>query len=97
MISITQHQMQNRTDKLAETSREISLNISKTKTQVMRLNTEPIKLQNGDTIKKTKDFTYLGTVVSTDGGCDRDMDSRSSKAKAAFRKLKSIWGGEAVQ
>ena len=61
----------------------------------MRLNcknTEPIKFQNGDTIKETKDFTYLGAVVRTDGGCDKDLDRRLSKAKTAFRKLKRIWG-----
>ena len=45
LISTTQHQMQKKTDKLAETSQQIDLKISKTKTQVMRLNcknTEPI-------------------------------------------------------
>ena len=61
--------MQKKTDKLAEASQRIGLNISKTNTQVMRLNcknTEPIKFQNGDTIKETKDFTYLRAVVSTE-------------------------------
>ena len=63
----------------------------------MRLNcknTGPIKFQNGDTIKETKDFTYLRAVVSTEGGCDKDMDSRLSKAKTAFKKLKRIWGSK---
>ena len=91
LISTTQNQMQKQTDKLAEASQRIGLNISKTKTQVMRLNcknTEPIKFQNGDTIKETKDFTYIGAVVSIEEGCDKDMDSRLSKAKTAFRKLR---------
>ena len=97
LISTTQHQMQKKTDKLAETSQRIGLNISKTKTQVMRLNcknTAPIKFQSGDTIKGTKDFTYLGAAVSTEGGCDKDMGNKLSKAKAAFRKLKRIWGSK---
>ena len=97
LISTTQHQMQKKTDKLSETSQGIGLSISRTKTQVMRLkwkNTEPIKFQNGDTIKETKDFTCLGAVVSTERGCDKDMDSRLSKAKSAFRKLKIIWGSK---
>ena len=91
--------MQKKTDKLAEASQRIGLNISKTKTQVMRLNCkniEPIKFQNGDTIKETEDFTYLGAIVSTEEGCDKDMDSRLGKAKTAFRKLKNM-GLEAVQ
>ena len=38
LISTTHHQMQKKTDKLAETSQRIGLNISNTKTQVMKLN-----------------------------------------------------------
>jgi len=94
LISTTQHQMQRKTDKLTEAAQRVGLNISKTKIQVMRLtckNTEPIKFQNGNIIKETKDFTYLGAVVSTEGGCDKDMNSRLRKAKAAFRKLRRIW------
>ena len=97
LISTTQHQTQKKTDKLAETSQRIGLSISKTRTQVVRLNcksTGPIKFQNGDTIKEMKDFTYLGAVVSIEGGCDKDMDSRLSKAKTAFRKLQRIWGSK---
>ena len=36
----------------------------------------------------------LGAVVSTERGCGKDMDSRLSKARAAFRKLKRIWGSK---
>ena len=89
--------MQKKTNKLAEASQRIGLNISKTKTQVMTLNcksTEPIKFQNGDTIKETMDFTYLGAVVSTEGHCDTDVDSKLSKAKTAVRKLRRIWGSK---
>ena len=85
--------MQKRTDKLTETARTVGLYISKTKTQDTRLNcqnTEPTQFQNGDTIKETKDFTYLRAFVSTEGSCDKDIDSRLSKAKAAFRKLRRI-------
>ena len=97
LISATYHQMQKKTDKLTETSQQIGLNINKTKTQFMRLNcknTELVKFQNGDAIKETKDFIYLGAVVSTEQGCDKDMNSRLSKAKTAFRKLKRILGSK---
>lgn len=42
------------------------------------------------TPSKTKDFTYLEAIVSTEGGCDTDMDSGLSKAKATFRNLRRI-------
>ena len=97
LISTTQLQMPKKTDKLTEISQRLGLTISKIKIRVMRLNCrniEPIKIQNGDAIKETKYFTYLGAVVRTERGCDKDMDSRLSKAKAAFRKLKRIWGSK---
>ena len=73
-ISTTKHLMQKKTDKLTESAR-VGLNINKTKTQVVKLNcknTEPIKSQNNDTIKESNNFTNLGAVVSTEGGCDKD-------------------------
>ena len=97
LISTTQHQVQRKTDKLTEAAQRVGLNISKTETQVTRLNcknTEPLKFQNCNTIKETKDFTYLGAVVSTEGGCDTDMDNKLGKAKAAFRMLRRIWSSK---
>ena len=83
LISTSNHQMQKKTDKFTESAR-VGLNISKTKTHVVKLNsknTEPIKFQDGDTLEETNDFTYLGAVVSTDGGCDKDMNSWLSKVE----------------
>jgi len=60
LISTSNHQMQKKTRKFTEFAR-VGLNISKTKTHVVKLNsknTEPIKFQNGDTLKETN-FTYL--------------------------------------
>jgi len=72
LISTSNHQMQKKTCKFTEFAR-----VHKTKTYVVKLNsknTEPIKFQNGDTLKETN-FTYLRAVVSTEGGCDKDMNS----------------------
>ena len=41
-------------------------------------------------------FTYLGSVVSTDGGADEDIKSRISKARHAFRTLTPIWRSSAL-
>ena len=36
-------------------------------------------------------FSYLGSVVSKDGGADEDIKSRISKARHVFRTLTPIW------
>ena len=36
-------------------------------------------------------FTYLGSVVRQDGGTNRDVQSRLSEARKAFRSLNAVW------
>jgi hypothetical protein len=50
------------------------LNINVKETEVMSLNTRsPSKIQlNGKDIKTTSYFTYLGNVVTSGGGADKD-------------------------
>jgi len=94
LLSTSNHQMQKKTEKFTESAR-VGLNLSKTKTHVVKLNcknTEPIKFQNGDSLKETNDFTYLGAVVSTEGGCNKDMNSWLSKVEKGVQKAKDKYG-----
>ena len=97
LISTNHSQMQKKTCKLSETAQRVGLNISQWKTSVLKVNCknkEPIKLQNGQNIQATNDFTYLGAIVSTDGGADKGIESRLSKVKTAFRTLKNVWNSK---
>ena len=63
------------------------------KTEVMRVNNnrqEAIQLQ-GKEIQEADSFTYLGSVVSKDGGTDEDVRNRINKARHAFNTLQPIW------
>ena len=42
----------------------------------------------GNTIGEVKDFTYLGSIISSDCTLDREINNRISKASAAFGQLK---------
>ena len=69
---------------------ELQININKTK--VMRVNNnrqEAIELQ-GKEINDADSFTYLGSVVSNDGGTDEDIRNRINKARHAFNTLRPI-------
>ena len=84
LISTTQNQMQRQTDKLSESAKRVGLNISKKKIRVLKINCKnnnPIKFQDGKTIQEVSEFEYLGATMSNDGGADKDMQKRLSKAK----------------
>jgi hypothetical protein len=42
-------------------------------------------------LSNTTSFTYHGCIVTPDGGADKDIKTRQSKARDAFISLKSIW------
>ena len=35
-------------------------------------------------IDQVESFTYLGSIISKDGGCNKDVKSRLAKAKGVF-------------
>ncbi|PVD36200.1 hypothetical protein C0Q70_03175 [Pomacea canaliculata] len=41
-------------------------------------------------------FTYLGSIVSKDGGADEDVGSRINKPRLAFHTLQPIWNSKAL-
>jgi hypothetical protein len=68
----------------------LSINISKTKEirANVRNDTE-IKLQD-KVVEKVDRFTYLGSVVTKNGGTEEDVLNRISRANTAFVQLYSI-------
>lgn len=62
----------------------------------MRANT-----RNADKVElygevKVKDFSYLGSNVSTDGGSDRDIQARIGNARNAFTILTPVWRSKVI-
>ena len=51
---------------------------------------QPITI-NHNPVETVDDFTYLGSVISADNGTKKDINTRLSKARSAFARLKSIW------
>ena len=67
----------------------MGLSINKGKTKIMRMNTnrgEPITLE-------VEYFSYLGSIITKEGGTDADISSRIGKA---FVQL-NIWRSKEVQ
>ena len=82
--------MQRKTTTLADTASRIGLQISRKKTEALKVNCrgkEKIKFLDGEEIKEVKDLVYLGAIVSNEGGADKDMSNR-------FGKLRKIWSSK---
>ena len=90
--------MQDKTNKLATTSLGLGLRINKKKTNIMKINTptnNPVTVDN-EPIQEVDSFTYLGSILDTQGGTDRDVTARVGKARAAFIILKNIWASKQI-
>ena len=64
----------------------------------MKMNTTvnaPITV-GGEPIREVESFVFLGWVVDQQGGTDRDVTARISKARAAFVMLKNIWASRGI-
>lgn len=78
---------------IATPSAGTGLKINLKKTELMKINTTPQTpvIVGGEPIRKVESFIYLGSVVDTQGGTERDIKSRIVKARSAFTMLKNIW------
>ena len=75
LLSQNLQHMQIKTEHLSSAAEKTGLRISKEKTKVMRANSkrlEKIKLRDEE-LEDVHIFTYLGSVVTSDGGADEDV------------------------
>ncbi|KAK3545686.1 hypothetical protein QTP70_010891 [Hemibagrus guttatus] len=85
--------IQQKTERLSEIASTIGLKVNNKKTQVLRKNVTsntPIAI-DGTPLEDVQEFVYLGSKVTTDGDCNKDINTRVSKANQAFAMLKPIW------
>ncbi|KAL5007014.1 hypothetical protein ScPMuIL_015820 [Solemya velum] len=93
LLSNLENNMQDKTSRLQQNAASIGLNINIKKTEVMALNCRvPPDIEiNGNHLKCSSSFTYLGSTVTSEGGVDKDIQSRIGKARGAFVKLHNFW------
>ena len=78
---------QTKLEHVAEEAEKVGLQININKTEVMRVNNnrqEAIQLQ-GKEIKEADSFTYLGSVVSKDGGNRRRYQEQNKQSETCFQ------------
>ena len=50
----------------------------------------------GTHIEMVEDFCYLGSYISNNSSCEKDMKVRIGKAAASFARLSNIWNSKTV-
>jgi len=50
----------------------------------------------GSDIEKVDDFCYLGSYISHNGSCEKDVRVRIGKATAVFGKMRKIWKNKCI-
>ncbi|XP_048772952.2 uncharacterized protein LOC125678500 [Ostrea edulis] len=90
--------MQDKTSLLAATSVKLGLKPNERKTKIMKINAkskQPIKIR--DTIlEEVEEFTYLGIIVSVNGGTDADVKTRINRARVIFNILGKVWNAKNI-
>jgi len=83
-------------DKLIEIGSCYGMEMNVEKTKVMRISRQPSpvtimidqkQLENVEYFK----YTYLGSMLTNDGSCTREIKSRTAMAKAAFSEKKTLF------
>ena len=74
---------------------KVGLAINPDKTKVMKIGkwqggTDRIVIEEVP-IEEVEDFCYLGSVMSSDSSCDKEIKTRMGKANAVFGRLEKIW------
>ena len=85
--------MQRKTEKLSVNASKLGMNVNIPKATALKVNAKvnsPISL-GGEDIELIEKLCYLGSVISKDGGTDKDISVRIGKARYAFRALQPVW------
>ena len=92
LVAHTHQHIQEKTHRLSNFAQQVGLKISRKKSEVMTANIpnpSAVKV-NGEDLRMTDEFTYLGSNVKHDGGAGNDIKKRLSKARNAFKMLNNV-------
>ena len=93
LLSHTQKDIQEKTDKVDRTARSVGLKIHTDKTKIMKAKTKSNKKINirGQDLEEVEHFKYLGSYISADSNIEKEVSSRIGQAAQAFNRLRNIW------
>ena len=92
-VSHTHSHIPEKTQRLNIFAKQVGLNTNIKKTEVLALNTtdrSQIQVENKDR-PYTDRFTYLGSIISSEGGTELDIQSHLNKARNSLNMMSKVW------
>ena len=98
MVASSEEELQQLMNILHGKSKEYSMRINLKKTKVMRINREgkgaPLTINIEDIqLEEVNEFCYLGSIISRDGRCNKEVIRRIGMTKEAFTKRRELMSG----
>ena len=91
--------MRQKLEALQEQAARVGLKVNAAKTKEMRIrssaNTGNITCGD-EVLEQVTAFTYLGSLMSTTGGTEEDVEARCRKAQVAFCMLRPVWRSKCI-
>ena len=93
LLSHTYTDIQEKTDRVAQTAKKVGLKIHPSKTKVMKVKTKSTQhvAVSGEQLEEVPHFKYLGSIISAENNIEKEVSSRIGLAAQAFKKLSNIW------
>lgn len=93
LVSSTTRNMQQKVNDLIEESKKAGLEINITKTKKLVINNidNTVLTINNIPIECVNEFSYLGSIITTEGGTSADIQNRIHKARSTFGSMRNIW------
>ena len=79
---------------IASEEKGLSINVAKTECMVMTKGKERVRCElnlNGERIKQVDQFCYLGSWITADVRCEREIKYRIEEAKRAFNEMRTLF------
>ena len=89
MIAITNVGLQRIMDRLVEVGNRYDMKVNGTKTKIMRISIKKNKITiiiEGMKLKQVQYFCYLGSIITEDGRCEKEIRCRIGMVKGKFRE-----------
>ena len=98
MVAETQKGLQEIMYMLNETSKDYNMKINMKKTKVMRISREEggklSILIDGHKLEQVEQFVYLGSMITEDGRCNKEIKRRIALGKEAYNRRKELFGSK---
>ena len=98
VVCSTKEGLQRMINKINRTAEKYGMKINTSKTKVMRIARRqgpPINIQIGvENVEEVSHFKYLGSIITQEGNCSKEIKSRIAQGKVAFERERRTLTGK---